>query len=126
MSVRTSPLREFLRAWLRWQPGRQGTGYAKCLLLTGRWPVPFDCYLLRYRPGQGIPPHTDPVPGSRHYRVNLVLAHGQEGGRFQCEAPLYSGRRLHVFRSDQSVHAVEPMVRGTRYVLSVGWLRPPR
>lgn len=124
MSVPALSLREFFRTWLRWQPGRQGTGYAKLLLLTGRRPLPFDCYLLRYRPGQGIPPHTDPVPGFRHYRANLILASGREGGAFQCQSTLYSRPRLHIFRSDLSTHAVEPMVRGTRYVLSVGWLRP--
>lgn len=116
----------FKNAW-RWQLGRQGTGYEKCLLLTGTWPVPFDLYLLRYRPGQGIPPHRDPVPGQRHFRANLVLARGQEGGAFRCEHTLFSKGRLHVFRSDLAEHAVEPMVRGTRYVLSLGWLRngPP-
>ena len=43
-------------AW-RWQRGRQGTGYDKMLLLTGRWPLPFDSYLIRYPEGSAIPPH---------------------------------------------------------------------
>lgn len=114
--------RDFLRSAWRWQKGRQGTGYEKCLLLTGLWPMPFDLYLLRYRAGQGIPPHTDPTPGKRHYRANLVLTQGQ-GGKFVCADPLYTSERLHVFRSDLSVHAVEPVTNGTRYVLSLGWLR---
>jgi hypothetical protein len=38
-------------AWLTWQRGRQGTGYDKMLLATARWPLPFDCYLLRYPQG---------------------------------------------------------------------------
>lgn len=123
----TAPtLRSLLQTAGRWQPGRQGTGYEKCLLLASTWPVPFDLYLLRYRPGQGIPPHRDPVPRMRHFRANLVLTRGQEGGAFRCEHPLFSKGRLHVFRSDLSEHAVEPMVRGTRYVLSLGWLRKER
>jgi hypothetical protein len=115
-------IRAFLSTAFRWQAGRQGTGYEKCLLLTGRWPLPFDLYLLRYRTWQGIPPHTDPVPGSRHFRANLVLRRGQ-GGQFVCANPLFESSRLYVFRSDLSTHAVEPVTSGTRYALSLGWLR---
>lgn len=121
----TPSIRSFLRTAWRWQLGRQGTGYEKCLLLTGMWPLPFDLYLLRYRPGHGIPPHRDPVPGARHFRVNLILAKGREGGQFVCADTLFSRARLHVFRSDLATHSVEPMVCGTRYVLSLGWLRTP-
>lgn len=115
-------LRAYLSTAFRWQAGRQGTGYSKCLLLTGLWPLPFDLYLLRYRPGQGIAPHRDPVPGKRHVRANLILRRGQEGGHFIGDPCLLTLPRLFVFRSDITTHAVEPMVRGTRYVLSLGWL----
>ena len=121
MSNQTS-VRDFLRTAWRWQPGRQGTGYDKCLLLTGLWPKPFDLYLLRYRTGQGIPPHRDPVPGARHFRANLILSQGQSGGAFKCETPLYASPRLFIFRSDLCEHSVEPMIQGTRYVLSLGWI----
>lgn len=117
---------EFFRTAWRWQLGRQGTGYEKCLLLTGLLPLPFDFYLLRYRPGHGIPPHRDPVPGKRHYRINLVLAHGKEGGRFICDQTLVSRPRFHFFRSDLATHSVEPMKAGTRYVLSLGWVLKER
>ena len=123
MAIPKLTLRQFLQRWLRWERGRQGTGYEKCLLLTGLWPLPFDLYLLRYRVGQGIPPHNDPVEGYRHFRANLILRRGAEGGHFHCADPLFSCSRLYVFRSDLSTHAVDPMVRGTRYVLSLGWLR---
>ncbi|WP_341501277.1 hypothetical protein [Gallaecimonas sp. GXIMD4217] len=49
------------RNWLRWQKGRQQSGYDKLLLLTGTWPLPFDCYLLRFNEGSAIPPHVDRV-----------------------------------------------------------------
>ncbi len=32
-------LRQFLATAWRWQRGRQGSGYDKMLLLTGRWPL---------------------------------------------------------------------------------------
>lgn len=114
---------EFFKQVLRWKAGRQGTGYEKCLLLTGYWPRPFDCYLLRYRKGQGIPPHTDPVSNGRHFRLNIVLRKGR-GGEFQCEAPLFASSRVFLFRSDLSTHAVSPVESGTRYVLSIGWIMP--
>lgn len=113
----------FKQAW-RWSAGRQGTGYEKCLLLTGYWPRPFDCYLLRYRKGQGIPPHTDPVANGRHFRLNIVLRKSR-GGEFQCKDPLFTWRRVFLFRSDLSIHAVSPVESGTRYVLSIGWVMPP-
>jgi hypothetical protein len=115
-------VRSFFKTTWRWQLGRQGTGYEKCLLLTGLWPKPFDLYLLRYRPGHGIPPHRDPVPNGRHFRANIILCRGKSGGAFLCDAPLFASPRLFVFRSDLSEHAVEPMVSGTRYVLSLGWI----
>ncbi len=115
-----------LGPWLRWQRGRQKTGYHKLLVLALPWPVPLDVHVLKYPNGVGIPPHRDPVPGKRHYRVNLVLRTSTAGGRFVCEAPLYASERLNVFRSDLSTHSVEPVVGRSRWVLSVGWLRPDR
>lgn len=55
---------------LRWKPGRQGTGYRKCLLVASKWPVSFDLYLPHYPEGSGIPSHRDPVEGSEH---NLMV-----------------------------------------------------
>ncbi|MBB4660337.1 2OG-Fe(II) oxygenase [Parvularcula dongshanensis] len=104
-----------------WQLGRQGTGYEKRLLARGRWPLPFDVWLLRYRPGAGVPTHTDPVPGKRHYRLNVLLRRA-EGGVFHCERTLWRRGRVVLFRPDQSLHRVTPVTHGTRYVLSVGWV----
>lgn len=82
-----SLLRRYLSTAFRWQRGRQGTGYDKMLLLTARWPLPFDSYLLRYPEGSEIPPHTDPVGAGRHYRLNIVLKSPRAGGEFVCATP---------------------------------------
>lgn len=112
-----------LGPWLRWQRGRQKTGYDKLLVLALRWPLPMDIHLLKYPDGVGIPPHRDPVPGQRHFRANLVLRKSTGGGCFVCENPLFESERLNVFRSDLSTHSVEPIVGKARWVLSIGWLR---
>lgn len=40
-----------------------------------------DCYILKYPEGSEIPPHTDPVPGRKHWRMNVVLKRATVGGR---------------------------------------------
>jgi hypothetical protein len=110
--------------WLRWDHGRQGTGYDKMLLATGRWPLGFDCYLLRYPTGSAIPPHTDPVSDKRHYRLNIVVKQARSGGEFICKNPIFQTRRIKLFRPDISEHAVEAVTQGSRYVLSLGWVLP--
>jgi hypothetical protein len=91
---RFAPLRTYLSTAFRWQRGRQGTGYDKMLLLTARWPLPFDSYLLRYPEGSEIPPHTDPVTTGRHYRLNIVLKSPKSGGEFVCANPNFSTTRI--------------------------------
>ncbi len=108
----------------RWQKGRQQTGYDKMLLATAKqFPLPFDLYLLRFSEGTEIPLHKDPVMNGEHHRLNIVLKHAKEGGRFICEETLWQTARIKYFRSDISEHAVTKVTRGTRYVLSLGWLR---
>lgn len=108
--------------WLRWRSGRQNTGYEKMLLLANPFVLPFDCYLLRFKQGAGIPEHTDPVDDRRHYRLNIVLKKASAGGEFRCREPLYESRRIKLFRPDLTSHSVTPVVDGVRYVLSVGWV----
>ncbi len=55
------------------------------LLAANPFLVPFDVYVLRFRPGVVVPRHTDPVDGKRHYRVNIVLRQAKEGGEFVCD-----------------------------------------
>jgi hypothetical protein len=114
--------REYLKRWLRWERGRQGTGYDKLLLAVNPLLIPFDMYLLRYPVGSHIPPHRDPVPGRCHYRLNIVVRRSQQGGEFVCADPIYSSRRIHLFRSDLSTHSVTRVDGTPRYVLSLGWV----
>ena len=114
--------REYLRNWLRWQKGRQGTGYDKLLILVNPLLIPFDLYLLRFPDGTEIPPHRDPVTGRRHYRLNLILWKPRAGGEFVCEDPIFETKRIKLFRSDLSTHSVTKVEGGTRYVLSLGWV----
>jgi len=117
----TSILR-VLRSLFRWQHGRQSSGYEKMLLATAPWPIPFDCYLLRYTEGASIPPHTDPVEGRKHFRLNIVLKHASSGGNLVCDEVLFETARIKLFRPDLSAHAVTRVAGGSRYVLSFGWL----
>jgi hypothetical protein len=110
-------------AWLRWTKGRQKTGYDKMLLLGSYWPLPFDVYLLRFKEGTEIPPHTDKVESGEHYRINIIIKKAERGGDFVCETPIYENRRIKYFRSDESEHAVTKIEKGIRYVLSIGWVK---
>lgn len=110
--------------WLRWQKGRQRGGYDKLLLATARRPFPFDCYLIRYPVGAFIAPHTDPVDGHRHFRLNLEVRRGTRGGVFVRNGLPQHGR-IHLFRPDVERHEVTRVEGRARYVLSVGWVRPP-
>jgi hypothetical protein len=112
-----------MSSWFRWQRGRQGTGYDKMLLATAPWPIPFDCYLLHYPDGAEILPHTDPVTDRRHYRINIVLKSSPRGGDFICATPIFASKRIKVFRPDVCEHSVTRVEGGSRYVLSIGWVR---
>lgn len=106
---------------LSWQKGRQGTGYSKMLLVVCPFVFPFDLYLLRYPVGAFIPPHTDPVAGRNHYRLNVELV-ASGGGGFVCNNCIARGQRWAFFRPDKSVHSVSRIEGRTRYVLSFGFL----
>ena len=109
--------------WLKWENGRQGTGYRKMLLLTGTFPLPFDVYLINFPQGSRVTPHRDPVPKGRHYRLNVVLKEAEIGGTFICKGPLlFEKKRIKLFRPDIQIHAVSKILKGSRYLLSVGWV----
>lgn len=114
---------DFFSNVLRWKPGRQQSGYEKMLLLTNPFFLPFDCYLLRFRPGSEIAEHTDPVDDRKHYRLNVVLKKARSGGDFSCSAMIYESDRIKLFRPDRARHSVSLVEVGTRYVLSIGWVR---
>ena len=109
--------------FLRWRPGRQQSGYEKMLLLANPFLVPFDCYILRYRPGSEIAEHTDPVDDKKHYRLNVVIKKAEAGGHFSCSDCIYESARIKLFRPDRARHSVSRVDIGTRYVLSIGWVR---
>lgn len=109
------------RLW-QWEEGRQKSGYDKLLIATGRWPLPFDCYLLRFPVGAEIVPHVDQVKGGRHFRLNIVLKASAAGGEFLCSNAIINTRRVKLFRPDLSTHSVTRVEGSARYVLSVGWL----
>lgn len=100
--------------------GRQGTGYEK-LTLWSLQRLKTDAYIIKYPEGSSIPPHTDPVDGNKHYRLNLVLKKARVGGLFSCSKPLLAvGQRLFLFRPDEQEHQVSEIEKGSRWVLSVG------
>lgn len=118
---------------MTWQKGRQGTGYFKKKIFSSAF-LKIDCYLLWFPKGSRIPIHTDPVDEHyKHHRLNIVLKKAKEGGRFIDDSfvrtklhfsrlRLYSGQRLIYFRPDVDLHCVTPVKKGSRYVLSIGWL----
>jgi hypothetical protein len=108
--------------WLRWQRGRQASGYDKLLIAKSKW-LRFDCYLLHFPEGSSIPPHTDPVRVGRHYRLSIVLKSPSAGGEFICATPIFETGRIKFFRPDACEHSVTRVEGGSRYVLSVGWVR---
>ncbi|HTQ44146.1 MAG TPA: hypothetical protein VMI75_15410 [Polyangiaceae bacterium] len=97
---------------LRWEEGRQGTGYRKLRIAGGGF---WDLYLLDYPPGSSVPKHVDRVAGKAHIRCNVRLL-GEDA--FAGRASFRLGR-LVVFRSDRP-HAVRT-VRRRRVVLSLGF-----
>jgi len=106
-----------------WQKGRQKTGYDKMLLGGLYWPIKFDCYLLRFPEGSEVSLHTDKVETGNHYRLNIILRNANEGGEFICDSPIYQSKRIKLFRPDVCAHSVTKVLKGCRYVFSIGWIR---
>lgn len=107
----------------RWQPGRRGGGYEKLTLFAGRPWLPVDMHLIRYRVGDFVGAHHDPVDGRRHYRINVELRRARRGGLFYAyplAQVLFFGRVI-LFRPDLATHGVTEVREGRRLVLSVGW-----
>lgn len=55
--------------------------------------------------------------------MNIIIKRARAGGEFICENTIINHPRLKYFRPDIYEHAVTPVTKGTRYVLSFGWLR---
>lgn len=99
---------------MKWVEGRQGTGYKKLLLAEGK---SWDCYLIDYPPHTHIPTHTDPVPGKKHFRLNILLR-GEDNFRGNT---IFATKRIKLFRPDISPHSVEE-VSTRRLIFSLGWV----
>lgn len=102
-----------------WIEGR-GKGYFKWPLLRFKR---LDLYILKYGIGSGIAWHTDNVRGFKHHRINITLNSNFEGGepyKFNPERKLLP--RIYYIRPDIEHHGVLKVLKGTRYVLSIGWL----
>ena len=107
---------------MRWIKGRQGTGYDKLKLFEIGFKnvCGMDAYILRYKTGDSIPPHTDPVTGKKHFRLNYELKKAHKGGVLEVESPILKIGRLCIFRSDASMHSVSKIEKGLRLVLTIG------
>lgn len=114
----------------RWVDGRQGSGYKVFYLLS--WWL-FDLVLIHYPEGSYIQWHRDPVPkGLEHHRINVVLKAGKVGGEFErlvtdpvfcVMTPEITRARFVRFRPDIQSHRVHKIVKGSRWVFSIGWVR---
>jgi hypothetical protein len=82
--------------------------------------------LLRFPEGSDVPPHVDRVASGRHYRLNIILRAARRGGDFACARTLYANRRVKLFRPDLQTHSVTRIASGSRWVLSIGWVRGSR
>ena len=112
-----------LKQLFRWQRGRQESGYDKMLLCGLLWPIKFDCYLIKFPSGSEIKPHIDSVKMGRHFRLNIVLKKAKQGGEFVCEQAIINNPRIKLFRPDLHQHSVTKIEQGSRYVLSIGWIK---
>jgi predicted 2-oxoglutarate/Fe(II)-dependent dioxygenase YbiX len=119
-----------------WKAGRQATGYDILPLpriregaierALARIGTPYedywDVYLIRYRDGSHIPPHTDDAQhGRRHRRLNALLEPATAGGELtiaDARIDLAIGDAV-LFEPDREVHDVARVV-GSRLLFSVG------
>lgn len=106
-----------------WERGRQKSGYDKMLLCRIFAPFKFDAYLIKFPQGSEIKPHTDKVRPGKHFRLNIVLKHAEEGGEFICDNPIINYHRVKLFRHDIEQHQVSKIEKVSRYILSIGWIK---
>lgn len=108
---------------MNWEKGRQDSNYFKKLLWRTKFPVGHDVLLLKYPSGSHIDWHKDPVEQGKHFRMNMVLNWGYEGGEFESEDEvLFSFGPITFFRPDKNEHRVKEIKEGTRYVFSFGFV----
>ena len=107
---------------VKWIEGRQKSGYFKRTIFSIK-SFRIDCHILKFPTGSYIDTHLDTVDGGwNHYRLNIVLRRAKSGGRFWSETVKHDSQRIIIFRPDKEPHGVTTIHKGTRYVLSFGWL----
>jgi hypothetical protein len=113
---------------IKWEAGRQNSGYLKKLLYFRGKPLGkikfIDVYLLKWPIGSFVKKHVDTVqPGEKHYRCNIFLWKAKRGGHFECYGPkIVDLPFMQVFRPDIHEHEVTLVTEGVRFVLSIGWV----
>jgi hypothetical protein len=112
----------------KWVEGRKDSGYSKLKLLESKF-LKFDMYILKFPTGSYVEPHHDKVEGHEHHRLNVILNKKFTGGMFCIRREIRNfylfqeHNRIIKFRPDEQLHAVSQVLSGTRYVLSIGWLK---
>lgn len=106
---------------LKWEQGRQESGYFKMKLLESKR-FRFDCYLLKFEHGVHVPWHKDPVEGGKHFRLNIYLRKPARGGGsvIAVDRMILETSRFHLFRPDINEHAMSTVNGGPVYMLSIG------
>ena len=103
--------------------GDKSQATTKCYSAVFSLRFKFDAYLIKFPQGSEIKPHTDKVRTGKHFRLNIVLKHAVEGGEFICENLIINYSRIKLFRPDVEQHQVLKIKKGTRYILSIGWIK---
>lgn len=107
---------------LKWEKGRQNSGYEKFLFFGNKFIIPFDAYILKIPQGVAVPPHKDPAPDKKtHFRLNIVLKKAK-GGLFICQNSIINNSRVAFFKASKETHSMEKVEKGNIYLLSFGWL----
>lgn len=106
---------------MKWEGGRQAGGYLKKKLFVSKL-LKLDLWLLKFPVDSFIPIHTDTVESGRHFRLNIFLKDAEKGGEFKADKVLMQTRWFAFFRPDITCHYVTKVEKGTRYVLSFGFV----
>lgn len=103
---------------MKWESGRQGTGYfKKTLFFSKRFRC--DAYMLKLPAGVAITEHVDFVPYANHHRINVTL---RGRVRMWTAKPVFHlGNWFSYFRPDIVPHSAPAVIEDT-YIFSFGWL----
>ena len=52
-----------------------------------------------------------------------MLKKADLGGEFICSNSIFETKRVKLFRPDVSEHQVSKVIKGSRYLLSIGWIK---